>query len=240
MKDPPPLPLPPTAIIVNGKRYEVRGQRVKTWHETGLEFRAGDGFNRARAEPVTRLVLHWTGSENSVPTMFRVLKQRKLGVQFAIERDGTIYQFCDPARVACAHAGGYNGASVGVEIVNYGIRRFGPRPDGSRLPSLWRVPKLGRDRPTHVETLHGRKVTVAGFYAAQMGAAVWLGQALHVALGIDLTSFPRDGNGEIFTRAMSLPERATFKGVCGHFELTPDKFDPGLDLLRHCDREWNA
>lgn len=235
-----PPPLPGTAIIVGGQPHEVIGQRVITWHEHKKPVLPWRGYNKPRRRPIDLIVVHWTGGENPPLVVADVLARRKLGSEFIVGVDGTIYQFCDPKLVDTADAGPVNARSVGIEVVNYGIRRLGKRPDGTgKLPTLWTVPKAGKGRSTHVETINGRKAAVADFYPAQVFAVAALGRALHRALGIPLQP-PRDEQGEVLARALTPGELAAHRGVVGHFHVDRGKLDPGVVMIRRLDAEWNA
>ena len=73
-------------VIVGGVKYSLRhpitGFPIPVFgpKDTGMDFMPGDGYNKRRTVDITGGVIHYTGSENSVETMFRVLNKRKLGV----------------------------------------------------------------------------------------------------------------------------------------------------------------
>jgi hypothetical protein len=71
---------------------------------------------RARPAPPRSIVLHHTVTFSLEDTM-RVLRARGLSTHYVVEPDGTIWETCDPTRVA-AHAGPWNEASIGIDIVN--------------------------------------------------------------------------------------------------------------------------
>lgn len=212
-------------IVLGGVTYPLGGMAdevdVLTWRDHGVEFRAGDGHNRRRVKPITLAVWHWTAAENPPLAMARTLRKRELGVEFAIDRDGTVFQFCDPLVVDTADAGIVNARSVGVEIVSYGMRR------ASRL---WTIPKRGKDRGHRDVTIHGKRVRVASFYPAQTAAACALADVLSTVLPIP-ARVPMDAKGAVLTRALSRMELDEFSGHLGHYHVTKKKLDPGPVLI---------
>lgn len=214
-------------IIVGGERFAVGGLGgevdVLTWHDHGVQFRAGEGFNKKRNRDVTLSIFHWTGSENPPLTMVKTLRARKLGVEFAIDRDGCVYQFADPIEVDTADAGPVNARSVGIEIVNYGVRSW---------DRAWLAPKLGKDRVPSAQRIHGRYVTVAGFYPAQVAAACALADTLSRCPLLRIArAVPVGEDGRVTPTALAPAELAAFSGHIGHLHVTKSKLDPGLELI---------
>ncbi|HSX14478.1 MAG TPA: peptidoglycan recognition family protein [Candidatus Saccharimonadales bacterium] len=77
-----------------------------------------------RIQP-TAIVLHWW----QVPTWFGgikwfifALKRKKLSVQFAVTKDGEVYQLTESPDVWCRHARCANNSSIGIEIQGLGRR----------------------------------------------------------------------------------------------------------------------
>lgn len=212
----------PLVNLATGKEIPVR-----RWNDDQLpkvpEFKAGDGYNKHRVRPINLMVWHWTGGEQDPIQMAEVLRQRKLGVEFAISRSGTVYQFCDPAQVDTADSGSVNSRSVGCEIVCYGYRSVWD------LEHAFGIPKLGLDREKYPALTHGHEVDTAKFYTCQVQAALALATAVSAALPIK-----RQVPGAAFS--VLPPEGiAGFSGHIGHFHLTDKKRDPGpwfMDQLR--------
>ena len=219
------------AIIVDDLKIELRDVEVRTWHDTGLEFIPGDHERiRERVKgAVDTLVWHWTAAENDPTRVYDTLRRQGLGCEFAISRDGVVYQFCDPALVDARDCGSWwDRRSVGVEIVNYGMRRPASRPWS------WHVPKKGRDRKVLETRLRGRKVFVASFYPAQVHAADVLALALRQTFEIP-SVVPREPTGAVLDRPLSFTARRAWQGgEVGHLMITSrSKPDPGVPFLEH-------
>lgn len=216
-----------TGIIIGGNTVPLQaglGQepaQVLTWHVHGIEFRAGEGYNKRRRRAVDLAVWHWTGGEREPDEVAGELKRRKLGIEFAISRTGVVYQFCDPLTVDTADAGEVNARSVGIELVSYGMR--------SAL-RLWVAPKLGRDRPTQQVSIQGKQRTVATFYAPQIIAARQLAVALSRALPIPPV-VPLGVTGHVIDRVLVDSHMLAFRGHVGHYHVSRKKSDPGPALL---------
>ncbi|MDD9944671.1 MAG: N-acetylmuramoyl-L-alanine amidase, partial [Myxococcales bacterium] len=78
---------------------------------------------------VNELILHETVTR-SVDSTVKVLLKRKLGVQLIVGPDGEVTQHGDLAHDRLAHAGGHNGPSVGIEVVN----PYYPKYASAKLP----------------------------------------------------------------------------------------------------------
>lgn len=179
------------------------------------EFTPGSGFNKKRIKPIDLFVFHWTGGEQDPLPMAETLRTRKLGVEFAIARDGTIYQFCDPMLVDTADAGIVNSRSAGCEIVCYGYRSLW------ELRHAFGIPKLGRDRETYEASTHGTTITTAKFYPNQMRAAFALADAFAQAVPAVIRCVPP-------TNEVMPPEQLVgYTGFIGHDNITDAKRDPG-------------
>lgn len=212
-----------TGLKIGGKIYPVTNP--DTGHpipvlgpeDHKVEFKPGDGYNKKRVKPIDLGVFHWTGSENAVETMVETLRQRKLGVEFAISPHGVIYQFCDPLEVDTADAGIANSRSWGVEMVNAGFRR---------MATLWREPQYRKPpmgpRNSQKVIMHGKEVTVYDFYPAQRDAAF----ALNKTMVLAIPTYSADVCTE-----RSVVDISKIKGALGHFHITTEKYDPGLPFM---------
>lgn len=206
-------------IIVGEKTIRILDVNVRTWHQTGLQFRAGEGFNRRRHTDINLMVWHWTGGEGEPPEVFGTLQKRELGVEFSISRIGEIWQFCDPLIVDTADAGGVNARSVGCEMVCYGVP--------SAL-TLWRPPRQGRDREIYEDEINGKRYKIGWFYPAQLRAALALADALAEGLPHIERRVP-----ETSPRVLLPTELKNFAGHLGHYHISQRKQDPGPRLIEH-------
>lgn len=114
-------------LIVAGSDVEaLAGLRVRNHRDSEVTRFAG----RARAgRIVNEIILHETVTR-SVDSTVKVLLKRKLGVQLIVGPDGEITQHGDLAHDRLAHAGGHNGPSVGIEVVN----PYYPKYASAKLP----------------------------------------------------------------------------------------------------------
>lgn len=203
-------------IIIGGNQHKV-GTDIKLWTDTGLEFVPGYGA-RPRRSKIDLVVWHYTGGEGNAVQLHRVLTNRGLGIEFFIDREGVIWQFCDPAVVDTFDAGSANRRSVGIEIACYGFRNH---------PS--RIPRIGKDRKVYDAVVHGRKIRMADFYPCQVTAAIKLADALSSALDVPRT-VPLDETG-LLDDVLSVGRLEAFSGHLGHYHLTKRKLDPGPKLM---------
>jgi len=163
------------------------------------------------------IVLHHDGAFSS-RQCFDVLNKRHLSCHFSIDNDGDIYQMV-PLNDSAQHAGSFNMRSIGIEISNAVLYKYrdyyinkglGPRPIVENKVS------------------NGNKFNkILGFYPLQVEAVKVLVKVLceyynipkqiPMEKGKHLTSVYKDIN--------------SFSGICGHYNLTEDKWDPlSLDM----------
>ncbi|TXH10316.1 MAG: hypothetical protein E6R03_15645 [Hyphomicrobiaceae bacterium] len=213
-------------LILDGIAYSCASP-VLNWYQHGLETKIG-GNNKKRkpGQIVDLFVVHWTGGTGDASRLFRVLGTRELGVEFFIDYDGTIYQFCDPVLVNTADAGFINPRSYGVEVRCLGIPR-----KGVKTP----------DQPTYYTTLRGRKREYVHFTQAQYKALYDLYQALseakHPLLKLPLR-VPCDAGGSLLTRTMTPYEIKLYSGAIGHYHISDNKADPGTAPLQYLADRW--
>ena len=211
-------------IIYNSDYIPIDWPRVKLFFEgDGLRLRKGFKPVKHKRDPKF-FVCHWDVCLSS-EICHRVLSQRGISVHFAIDNDGTIYQFMDMNDVAW-HAGGktWNDRSIGVEISNafypkyqtwYEKRGFGPRP-------------VVKDA-----SVHGKKVEEhLGFYDVQTSALKALIKAVNKCTGIPLQT-PLDRSGGTNTKVSKKAADGRFEGFISHYHLTTRKIDcAGLDIKK--------
>ncbi len=186
--------------------------------DTGMEFKIGTGYNKRRRVPLRAGIIHWTGSENPVETMFRVLNRRKLGVEFAITALGNVYQFCDPTEVDTADAGAANKFSWGVEMVCAGLVQKGKRV---------KPPQHMPQRTRYKTEIHGRKLTCRQMYPAQLQSLFALN-----ALMVDNV----DEYEEWVCVDPGVINFKRFRGAMGHYNLKRGKTDPGPHTMAELQR----
>ena len=209
-------------IICNNDYVEIDWPRVVLPIEAdGLRLTSGYRTVREKRK-VTNFVCHWDVCLSS-ESCFKVLKNRGISVHFAIDNDGTIYQFMDCNHIAW-HAGSskWNNNSVGVEIANayypkhqgwYKSKGFGERP-------LWENKKV------HGSTLE----PFLGFYDIQLEALQALMKAMNKAYDIPFAC-PTAPNGTTSTGVSKTAASGRFKGFISHYHLKKTKIDcAGLDL----------
>ncbi len=202
-------------LILNGLRVQVA---VPVDHS--LAFEPGAHGARRRTQSVTHGVLHWTAGEGDGPRVHRVLASRGLSIHFTIDREGVIWQYCDPANVACAHAGrSMNACSWGVEVVDYGMAAT--------------IPAQGAARERYECVIHGKARTVADYLPAQYEAVFALCDAVHVALGVPRQVWCSEPHGLV-----RWPTLSKFRGLVGHFHISPRKTDPGTRPLEFMAARW--
>jgi hypothetical protein len=251
--EPAARPGPGQEIVIGGERVPI-GAPVVLWTDRGGHdayasggFRPGRpaGSGREGAErAVDRLVLHYDVAGTS-RRCFDVLSERGLSVHFLLDVDGTLYQTLDVGETAW-HARGSNERSVGVEIAQigayppgdptlgawYGRDRAGPRltlpawagTGGIRTPGF-----VGRPaRPARVRgRIHDRTLEQYDFTPEQYATLARLTAALVRALPRLPLAVPQGAGSRVRTDALPPGLVDSFRGVVGHYHLTPKKIDPG-------------
>jgi N-acetyl-anhydromuramyl-L-alanine amidase AmpD len=176
------------------------------------------------------LVFHWTGGERGDDGIYKTLVDRKLSVDFTIDYAGKIVQHNDPALNYTLHCGKFNARAIGVEIQNRGFpgRSVTGKDRGQRPPSATSAADLARlkgknERAVETVTIHGQLVDVCMFTTAQIDAAAAIAHAL----------CPQVIRARVQRSDTVMPDDVAekFTGVCGHYHLSRQKFDPGPTLL---------
>jgi len=209
-------------IISNGDYFPIDWPKVKLFFEAdGLKLTKGLRKHVGERNP-SFFVCHWDVCLSS-KTCHRVLEKRGISVHFAIDNDGTIYQFMDMNDIAW-HAGGrtWNNKSIGVEIAN----AYYPKYQG------W-YKKNGLEERPLVEgaTVHGKTLDpFMDFYPVQYEALKALMKAVHEATGIPLQA-PLDRSGNTNTTVSKKAADGRFEGFVSHYHLKRGKIDcANLDL----------
>jgi hypothetical protein len=209
-------------IIVNNDFHEIKWPRVVLpFAGNGMKLTSGYRTVREKRE-VTNFVCHWDVCLSS-KSCYKVLKQRGISVHFAIDNDGTIYQFMDCNHIGW-HAGSskWNNNSVGVEIANAYYPKY----------QNWYKAHGHGARPTwRNKEVHGKVLEpFLGFYDVQLQALQALMEAMNKAYDIPLEC-PLGVDGDTATTVDAKAAAGRFNGFISHYHLKKTKIDcAGLDL----------
>lgn len=206
----------PNYIICNGKQVEIEWDQVVRFDNGGLGYPESNYRKRSKRTP-KMITAHWDACLNTAQ-MHQVTLDRGLSVHFGIDNDGTIHQMLDTKDIAW-HARGINTHSVGVEIANPVKLRYNARYKKKGLPS----------RPIVVDDkIHGKKMApYLDFYPVQIEAFKALARAVCKAHGIPFVA-PLDKEGSLVRGVDKRVIGRSFRGVVGHYHVTPEKTDPGI------------
>ena len=209
-------------IIYNNEYFPI------DWHKVVLPFNANGlkltkGYKKMTKQRKPKMfVSHWDVCLSS-KSCWKVLNRRGLSVHFAIDNDGTIYQFLDMNHVAY-HAGGkHNSTTVGVEISNAYYPKHNP----------WYKRNGFGERPIiEGQKVHGRSMKpFMDFYPVQKQALKALMKAVHGAMPWIPLECPLDKNGETSYALDTAAAKNRYNGFVSHYHLTKRKIDcAGLDL----------
>jgi len=200
-----------TGLIIDGKVVAC-SKPVYNWNDHGMKFNVPKGA-RPRTKKINLIALHWTAGTGDGKAVYNVLTQRKLGIDFHIHSDGTIYQFSDPTVNVTFGQGAINDFSVGIECTNFGFLS-----DGQKNPDT--------KRKIVEQIIKRRKIKVASFYPEQLSSILAVCDSLCVALQIPKT-VPGD-NGMFYSNQLTDKQILEHKGVCGHLNVPKTtKVDPG-------------
>ena len=239
------MPIP--SILVRGKQVELVGDAVHGCiqpAESGLEFLPTNTRCKPREGNPTLITIHNKGGEGDGKQTYNYLKspKKRLSVEFSIDRDGTIWQYCDPAVLSCAHMGAGNTRSIGVEVANTVIPFDDARtPDNERRIFLRGgysgvKAQLFYGRGNHVELYRdGIKRRVLDHLPAQKKAVRSLVRTLLSAFPTIPARLPRTTiKGTVTGDRMP----ADWTGVAGHLHFQPSGYevatahiDPALDVF---------
>jgi hypothetical protein len=208
------------AILYKGKKFPIKWDKVILPSDPG-GMQHDNGYEHLkRKRKVSMFVAHWDVCLNS-KSCFRVLNKtsRSASIHFAIDNDGTIYQFLDMNHVAWhASKRSVNKKSVGVEISNAYYPKY----------QNWYKKNGFGERPMISDaTVHGKKMEpFMDFYPVQKEALKALMEAVHNCLDIPLES----PDGDTVVREVA---SGKFKGFVHHFNVVKNKIDcAGLNLKK--------
>jgi len=211
-----------------GRGYvTINGRNIPTSFPVNhsRKFRVGTSGTARRTQPIVGGVLHWTAAENPGNRVFSTLSHRGISVHFAMDRDGTVWQFADPGTTTSTNAGHSLGEKTwAIEIASYGM-----------APAS-RIPEIGRDRPVYEAEVHGRVRPMADFYPAQYRNLFELANIIHDELRI-----PK----EVVLEPVAFVPWARLRnarGILGHYHASHDKKDPGPRIMQRLARQpgWRA
>jgi len=211
-------------ILYNNDYYPIE------WHKVVLPFNANGlkstrGFKKmTKVRKPKMFVSHWDVCLSS-ESCFKVLEKRGLSVHFAIDNDGTIFQFLDMNHIAY-HAGGkFNTTSVGVEISNAYYPKYN---------SWYKRQGFGERKLIKGQKIHGKSMKpFTDFYPVQKQALKALMKAVHGAMPWIPLECPVDTNGETSYAIDPVASKNRYSGFVSHYHLTKRKIDcAGLDLKR--------
>jgi len=206
------------AILYKGKKFPIKWDKVVLPTDDGGMQHDNGYQHMKRKRKVSMFVAHWDVCLNS-KSCFRVLNKtsRSASIHFAIDNDGTIYQFLDMNHIAWhASKRSVNKKSVGVEISNAYYPKY----------QNWYKKNGFGERPMITDaTVHGKKMEpFMDFYDIQKEALKALMEAVHNALDIPLEA----PEGDTVVREVA---SGKYKGFVHHFNVVKNKIDcAGLDL----------
>ena len=206
------------AILYKGKKFPIKWDKVVLPTDDGGMQHDNGYQHMKRKRKVSMFVAHWDVCLNS-KSCFRVLNKtsRSASIHFAIDNDGTIYQFLDMNHIAWhASKRSVNKKSVGVEISNAYYPKY----------QNWYKKNGFGERPMITDaTVHGKKMEpFMDFYPVQKEALKALMEAVHNALGIPLEA----PEGDTVVKDVA---SGKYKGFVHHFNVVKNKIDcAGLDL----------
>jgi hypothetical protein len=206
------------AILYKGKKFPIKWDKVVLPTDDGGMQHDNGYQHMKRKRKVSMFVAHWDVCLNS-KSCFRVLNKtsRSASIHFAIDNDGTIYQFLDMNHIAWhASKRSVNKKSVGVEISNAYYPKY----------QNWYKKNGFGERPMITDaTVHGKKMEpFMDFYPVQKEALKALMEAVHNALDIPLEA----PEGDTVVKEVA---SGKYKGFVHHFNVVKNKIDcAGLDL----------
>ena len=206
------------AILYKGKKFPIKWDKVVLPTDDGGMQHDNGYQHMKRKRKVSMFVAHWDVCLNS-KSCFRVLNKtsRSASIHFAIDNDGTIYQFLDMNHIAWhASKRSVNKKSVGVEISNAYYPKY----------QNWYKKNGFGERPMITDaTVHGKKMEpFMDFYDIQKEALKALMEAVHNALDIPLEA----PEGDTVVKDVA---SGKYKGFVHHFNVVKNKIDcAGLDL----------
>ena len=204
-------------LLYNNEFFPVKWEKVVLPFDVGGLSHSNGNFRKVyEKRKIPMFVTHWDVCLNS-RSCFKVLEKRGISIHFAIDNDGTIFQFLDMNHIAWhGSKGKINSSSVGVEIAN----SYYPKYQG------WYTKRGFDKRPMVTDAkVHGKTLDpFMGFYPIQLKALKALMECVHRACGVELQTPPDK---------TVVPSVASgkYKGFVHHYQIVKTKIDcAGLDL----------
>lgn len=196
-------------------------------------------------EVVHLVVLHTDCTRNS-KQCYMVLVNRGLSTHFMIDWDGTIYQATDVIHCAAHAGGGVNMQSVGIDLNNLLLPFHPGDPDkpyrvavGAGHDEQFQDPLYRRPEASEFEymKLQNSVIRSYGYTDQQYQALTALLRALSAELPLlspsteedenPIPRHPMDEKGKVIATALQDGDAQGWRGVLGHWHITPGKWDPG-------------
>jgi len=206
------------AILYKGKKFPIKWDKVILPEDpSGLKHTGGYTPSK-RKRNISMFVAHWDVCLNS-RTCYKVLEKRGISIHFAIDNDGTIYQFLDMNDIGWhASSRTVNRKSVGVEISNAYYPKY----------QNWYKKNGFGERPMITDaTVHGKPMEpFMDFYPVQKEALKALMEAVNNAVGVPLEA----PEGDTVVKEVA---SGKFQGFVHHYNVIKKKIDcAGLDLKK--------
>ena len=205
-------------LIYNNNYVPIEWDRVVLPFNHG-GFKHTNGYKKMiEKRKISMFVTHWDVCLNS-KSCFNVLNKstRSASIHFAIDNDGTIYQFLDMNHIAWhASKRAVNEKSVGVEISN----AYYPKYQSWYKRNGFGERELISDAKVHGKTLE----PFMAFYPIQKEALTALYRAIHEACDVPYET----PDGDTTVRSVS---SGRYKGFVHHYNVVKNKIDcAGLDI----------
>lgn len=207
----------PDGMPSYGNRYLVVGNPVKPGELGELR------------QLVTQVVLHADLQDDAAAAFDNTLSH-SLSHHFDIDFDGRVFQRLD-LRAQAYHAGEANSGSVGIVLNNLmrnldgqdGRKRDGQAPYDPKMARLSETTAHPRGEPREA-VINGAKVRAWGYTEAQYRSLAAIVRRLADLFPGLLDGAPKTPDGAVAMAALDpRPER----GVVAHWQLEPQRWDPG-------------
>jgi N-acetyl-anhydromuramyl-L-alanine amidase AmpD len=113
------------SALFNEKNYRSEYVLRISGNETKVPFPTRNEIENAmrdfgfqnRKDKIKKIIVHHSaGSKGTWQETYNILKQRRLGTHFEIDKEGLVVQYIDPALYMTWHAGKFNSDSIGIDM----------------------------------------------------------------------------------------------------------------------------